>query len=151
MATLRLEIVTVEEKLFDGHVNMVVAPGSEGVMGILPHHAALLTSLTYAELVVKRTGEPDQYFAIGGGFMEVQPDQVIVLADAAERADEIDLARAEEARKRAEELLEAAKDNQVDFNRAEAALRRSMTRLKVARRRQRRGEGYHGGSDSFGE
>lgn len=143
MATLRLEIVTVERKLFDEHVNMVVAPGSEGVLGILPHHTALLTSLSYGELVVKIDGAPDQFFAIGGGFLEVQPNHVVVLADAAERADEIDLARAEAARKRAEELLEKAKDDQIDFSRAEEALRRSMARLKVARRR-RRGDGGFG-------
>lgn len=149
MATIRLEIVTVEEKLFDEDVNMVVAPGSEGVLGILPRHAALLTALTYGELVVKKDGQADQYFAIGGGFMEVQPHHVIVLADAAERAEEIDLARAEAARKRAEELLAKTKDSQVDFGRAEAALRRSITRMKVARRRQR-GEGYHGPPGSYG-
>jgi F-type H+-transporting ATPase subunit epsilon len=140
MATLRLEIVTVERKLFDDYVNMVVAPGSEGVMGILPHHTALLTSLTYGELVVKKDEYPDQHFAIGGGFMEVRPRHVVVLADAAERADEIDLARAEEARKRAEELLAQAKDSEEDFSRAQAALRRSVTRLKVARRRRSRSE-----------
>lgn len=149
MATIRLEIVTVEEKLFDEDVNMVVAPGSEGVLGILPRHAALLTALTYGELVVKKEGQPDLFFAIGGGFMEVQPHHVIVLADAAERADEIDLARAEAARKRAEELLVKAKDSQEDFGRAEAALRRSITRMKVARRRQK-GEGYHGPPGSYG-
>ena len=148
MATLRLEIVTVEEKLFDDNVNMVVAPGSEGVMGILPRHAALLTALSFGELVVKKDGEPDQFFAIGGGFMEVQPHHVIVLADAAERAEEIDLARAEEARKRAEELLAKAKEGQADFEHAEAALRRSVTRLKVARK-HRKGEGYHGPPGSF--
>ncbi len=149
MATLRLEIVTVEEKLFDEDVNMVVAPGTEGVLGILPRHAALLTALSYGELVVKQDGQPDLYFAIGGGMMEVQPNRVIVLADAAERAEQIDLARAEAARKRAEELLVKTKDSQIDFARAEAALRRSITRMKVARRRQK-GDGYHGPPGSYG-
>jgi len=141
MATLRLEIVTIEGRLFDDQVNMVVAPGSEGVMGILPHHTALLTSLAYGELVVKKDGEPNQYFAVGSGFMEVQPNSVVVLADAAERAGEIDLARAEEARKRAEETIARAKAERADFSLAEAALRRSMTRLKVGRRR-RKGDRY---------
>ena len=149
MATIRLEIVTVEEKLFDDNVNMVVAPGSEGVMGILPRHAALLTALTYGELVVKSDGKEDQFFAIGGGFMEVQPDHVIVLADAAERVEEIDIERAEAARKRAEEMLAKAKSGQADFKHAEAALRRSVTRMKVAKK-YRKGEGYHGPPGSFG-
>lgn len=143
MSTIQLEIVTVEEKIFDDQVNMVVAPGSEGVLGILPQHTALLTALTYGELQVKKDGEPDQFYAIGGGFMEVQPHKVIVLADAAERVDEIDLERAEAARKRAEERLAQAKGSQEDFANTEAALRRSMTRLKLARR-HRKGDGYRG-------
>ena len=141
MSTLHLEIVTIERKVFDDHVDMVIAPGSEGVMGILPRHTALITGLSYGELQIKRQGQEDEFFAVGGGFMEVQPDHVIVLADAAEYAEEIDIARAEEARRRAEELLAKAKEADIDFERAEAALRRSTLRLKVARRR-RRGEGY---------
>ena len=142
MSTLHLEIVTIERKVFDDHVDMVIAPGSEGVMGILPRHTSLITSLTYGELQIKRQGEEDEFFAIGGGFMEVQPDRVIVLADAAEYAEEIDVARAEEARRRAEELLARAKEEDIDFAHAEAALRRSTLRLKVARRRRKAGEGY---------
>jgi F-type H+-transporting ATPase subunit epsilon len=149
MATLHLEIVTVERKLFDDDVSMVVIPGSEGVMGILPHHTALLTSLTFGELVVKKDDEPDQFFAIGGGFAEVQPDHVIVMADSAERADEIDLSRAEDARKRAQGRLQTVKDSGADLDQAEAALRRSMTRLKVARRRRRDGQGAYGSSVSI--
>jgi F-type H+-transporting ATPase subunit epsilon len=133
MPTLYLEILTIERKVFDGDVNMVVAPGSEGMLGILPRHAPVLTSLTYGELQVKKDGEPDRYFAVGGGVMEVQPDHVIVMADSAERADEIDVERAMASRRRAEELLA---DKTVDFSRAEAALRRSDTRLKVAQRRR---------------
>lgn len=143
MPTLRLEILTIERKLFDDQVNMVIAPGSEGVLGILPRHTPLLTSLTYGELQIKREGEEDQFFAIGGGFLEVRPDHVVVLADSAEHIDEIDIARAEAARRRAEELLARAKEEAKDLSRAESALRRSITRLKVARRR-RRGEGYAG-------
>ena len=138
MPTLRLEILTIERKLFDEHVNMVIAPGSEGVLGILPRHIPLLTALNYGELQVKKDGEEDQFFAIGGGFMEVQPHHVIVLADSAERATEIDVERAEAAHQRVEELLAKAKDEPIDFSRAEAALQRSATRLKVARRRRRR-------------
>ena len=139
MLTLRLEILSIERKLFDNDVNMVIAPGSEGVLGILPRHAPLLTALTYGELQVKKEGEEDQLFAIGGGFMEVQPNHVIVMADSAERAEEIDVDRAEEARQRAEEFLTRAKtDTAVDLALAEAALRRSITRIKAAQHRRRR-------------
>ena len=139
MSTLRLEILTIERKLFDEQVNMVIAPGSEGVLGILPRHTPLLTALTYGELQIKRDNQADEFFAIGGGFMEVLPDHVIVLADAAEQADEIDEARAEAAQQRAEELLARAKEQkELDAARAEAALSRSIIRLKVARRRRRK-------------
>lgn len=135
---LKLDIVTVERLVYSQDVDMVIAPGIDGEMGILPHHAPLLTALTYGELRVKR-GEDEDSFAISGGFMEVQPDQVTVLADTAERADEIDLERAEAARRLAEESLEAMVDEKVDFAKAEAALRRSMIRIKVAQARRRRG------------
>ena len=141
MATFRLEIVTIEGKVFDEEVNMVVAPGVEGVMGILPHHAPLLTRLNFGELHIKKDGQPDQFYAVGGGVMEVQGTQVIVLADSAEHVDEIDISRAEEARQRAEERLAQASKDQLDFDRAEAALRRSANRIKLARRHRQRG-GY---------
>ncbi len=141
MSTLHLEIVTIERKVFAADVNMVVAPGSEGVMGILPHHTPLLTALSYGELQIKRDGQEDEFYAIGGGFMEVQPDHVIVMADSAEHGDEIDLARAEASRKRAEERMESGQEELVDFEKAEAALRRSALRIKVASRRRRK-DGY---------
>lgn len=135
---LRLDIVTVERLVYSEEVDMVIAPGIEGELGILPRHAPLLTALTYGELRVKRGDEEDS-FAIGGGFIEVQPDQVTVLADAAERAEEIDLERAEAARRRAEEQIEDAARTDIDFARADAALRRSLVRIKVAEARRRRG------------
>jgi F-type H+-transporting ATPase subunit epsilon len=135
---LRLDIVTVERLVYSEEVDMVIAPGIEGELGILPRHAPLLTALTYGELRVKRGDEEDS-FAIGGGFIEVQPDQVTVLADAAERADEIDLERAEAARRRAEDEIEDAARTDIDFARADAALRRSLIRIKVAEARRRRG------------
>jgi F-type H+-transporting ATPase subunit epsilon len=113
------------------------------VLGILPQHVPLLTALTFGELQVKKEGQEDQFFAIGGGFMEVQPHRVIVMADSAERATEIDLERAETARQRAEEKLVQRKDEAaaaLDAARAEAALRRSMARIKVARRRRSGGK-----------
>jgi F-type H+-transporting ATPase subunit epsilon len=118
---------------------MVVAPGIEGQLGILPHHAPLMTALTYGELVIHRPGKEDEFIAIGGGFLEVGSDHVTILADSAERADEIDEERAEAAQLRAQELMEQKQREDVDFVRAEAALRRSMLRLKVARRKRRSG------------
>jgi F-type H+-transporting ATPase subunit epsilon len=139
MSTLRLEILTIERRVFEDDVSMVIAPGSEGMLGILPQHIPLLTALTFGELQIKREGEEDQFFAISGGFMEVLPDRVIVLADSAERAAEIDLERAEAARLRAEERLSKAEAGEIeDFDQAEAALKRSAIRIKVAQRRRRR-------------
>jgi F-type H+-transporting ATPase subunit epsilon len=134
---LKLDIVTVERIVFSGEVDLVTVPGVEGEMGILPRHASLLTALTYGELRVRR-GDAVETFAIGGGFMEVLPNQVTVLADTAERAEEIDLARAQAARQRAEERLRIATQDKMDFSSAEAALRRSIVRIKVAEQRRRR-------------
>jgi F-type H+-transporting ATPase subunit epsilon len=133
MATLHLEVVTQEKRLFSGDVDMVVAPGGEGELGILPHHAPLLTTLREGVLRVKRGGG-EEYFSIGGGFMEVQPDHVIVLADVAEKAEDIDIARAEEAKRRAEQML---KDRPAgsDLDSALASLRRAQFRIAVAQKR----------------
>jgi F-type H+-transporting ATPase subunit epsilon len=136
MATTRLDIVTAEREVFSDEVDEVVAPGVEGQLGILPHHAPLMTMLLPGELLVKKGGE-EFYLAISGGFIEVRPDRVIILADAAERVEEIDIARAEEAKRRAEARL-AEREPGVDTARAEAALRRSLIRLQVAQRRRRR-------------
>jgi len=136
---LKLEIVTQERRVYSADdVEMVVAPGSEGEMGILPRHAPLITSLQEGVMRVKRAAGREEVLAIHGGFMEVLPDQVTVLADAAERAEEIDLARAEEARQRAEELMKQRREDKVDYVRAETALRRSLVRLKIAEGRRRR-------------
>lgn len=137
---LHLEIVTAERTVFSGEVDMVTVPGSGGVMGVLPRHAPVLSTLKAGELRIKR-GEEIQAFAIGGGFVDIQGERVIVLADSAERADEIDVARAELARQRAEELLRTPPPNKEDLFKLEAALRRSQVRLQVARRySQHRGE-----------
>ena len=134
---LKLEIVTMEGVVFSGDVDMVIAPGTEGELGILPHHAALMTTLTYGELRVKR-GDATDCYAIGGGFMEVLPYKVTVMADSAEKADAIDLERAEVARRRAEAGLHDRAQTDVDFTGAEAALRRSLVRIKVAETQKRR-------------
>jgi len=136
MATTRLEIVTAERVVFSEEVDAVIAPGIEGQLGVLPHHAPLMTTLMPGELLVRKGGE-EFSLAITGGFVEVRPDRIIILADAAERVEEIDVARAEEARRRAEERIKAL-TTEVDLLRAEAALRRSLMRLEVASRRKRR-------------
>jgi F-type H+-transporting ATPase subunit epsilon len=136
MAKTRLEIVTAERVVFSDDVDVVVAPGVEGQLGILPHHAPLMTMLLPGELRVKKGGE-EFSLAISGGFLEVRPDRVIVLADAAERAEEIDIARAEAAKRRAQELLRS-RPSDVDAARAEAALRRSLVRLRVVERRRKK-------------
>jgi len=135
MAGIRLDIVTAERQVFSEEVDVVVAPGIEGELAILPHHAPLMTALQPGELRVRRGGE-EFSMAVSGGFLEVRPDRVTILADAAERAEEIDIARAEEAKRRAEEEL--GRSAEVDGARAEAALRRSMVRLKVGEKRRRR-------------
>ncbi len=136
MATIRLDIVTAERVVYSEDVDIVVAPGIEGEMGILPHHAPLMTALQPGELRVRKEGE-EFSMAVSGGFLEVRPDRVIVLADAAERAEEIDLARAEEAKSRAQERL-GQRAPETDMARAEADLRRALTRLKVAEKVVRR-------------
>jgi F-type H+-transporting ATPase subunit epsilon len=142
---IRCEIVSQDRLVFEGEVDIVVAPGADGEMGILPHHTPLLTTLKPGVLRVRLQGQ-EQAFAVSGGIMEVRPDIVTVLADAAEHADEIDVARAEEARQRAEESLRAGPPPGSDaYLAAEAALRRSNLRLQVARRR-RRGPGPEGTS-----
>ncbi len=136
MANLKLEIVTAERIVYsDENVDVVIAPGVQGELGILPRHTPLLTTLQPGVLVVKKGGEEYSMF-VSGGFLEVMPDKVVVLADTAERAEEIDVARAEEARRRAEVRI-AESATTVDVARAEAALRRSLIRLKVAQRRRR--------------
>ena len=136
MATFKLEIVTPEKMIFSGEVSSLLAWGVEGQLGILPHHAPLMTMLQPGDLVIKKDGEEDA-LTLSGGFLEVRPDKVVVLADACERAEEIDVARAEEAKKRAQEAMKTARTT-VDAAAAEAALRRSLVRIKAVERRRRK-------------
>lgn len=137
MAKLDVEIVTGERVVFqESDVDMVVAPGSDGTLGILPKHAPLISTLAHGELRVKKSGR-EQSFVVFGGFIEVTPVKVIVLADTAERVEELDLSRAEEARKRAEEAIRNRGET-VEIEEALAALRRANLRLNIGRR-QRRG------------
>ena len=129
---LAVEIVTPSRILAQEQVDEVNAPGAEGYLGILPGHTALLTSLGQGELMYRK-GEQRQYLALFGGYMEVREDHVTVLADVAERATDIDRARAEAARDRAEQRLRA-RDHDMDYERARAALMRALIRLQVASR-----------------
>lgn len=134
--TIKLDIVTAEQLVFSDDVDIVVAPGIDGELAILPHHAPLMTMLQPGELRVRKGGE-ETFMAITGGFLEVRPDRVTILADAAERAEDIDAHRAEDAKQRAEARL-SGKLTETDMARAEAALRRSLIRLRVAEKRRRR-------------
>jgi F-type H+-transporting ATPase subunit epsilon len=131
---LRLELVTAERVVLEEDADMVIAPAADGQVGILPHHAPFLTTLRPGELRVRRGGA-EQELVVTGGFMEVLNGKVTILADAAERVEEIDLARAEEARRRAAEAL-ANRQAGVDTAGAELAMRRAVVRLSVARRRR---------------
>ncbi len=135
---LHVTIVTAERSILaESGVDELIVPGALGELAILPQHAALITSLDAGELRVLR-GNDEIAMVVTGGFMEVNDDRVTILADAAERAEDIDMARAEEARRRARERIER-REAAVDLDRAAAALRRSVARLRVADRRRRRG------------
>jgi len=135
--TLHVEVVTAERELYNGEANLVSAPGSEGRLGILPRHAALLTTLAPGDLRIELNGAEEPLF-ISGGFLEVSDDNVTVLADTAEHAEEIDQARAEEARRRAQERLAQAQSN-VERAELQAALERAIARLRVTELARRRG------------
>jgi len=137
--TIQVEIVTPRRELFSGEVQMITLPGIEGQMGVMGQHAPLLTTLDIGEIILHRSGEEDDYIAVTGGVVEVRPDKVIILARSAERADEIDTARAEAAMRRAEESREHRPPE--ERRPVELALRRSQVRLKVARRRRARRPG----------
>ena len=139
MSTIKLDVVTAERVVFSDEVDVVVAPGVEGQLGILPYHAPLMTMLQPGELLVRK-GEEELCIAVSGGFLEVRPDRVIVLADAAERSEEIDVSRAEEAKRRAEERLREHAPG-VDTAQVEASLRRALVRIEVVGRRRKRKPG----------
>lgn len=143
---IRCEIVSQDRLVYEGDVDIVVLPGTEGEMGILPHHAPLLSTLDFGILKVRSKGE-ELLFTVAGGVVEVQPTIVTVLADAAENVEEIDVARAEAARARAEELLEQGPPPSSEALMAvEAALRRSNLRLSAASRYRRRERSSYPGS-----
>lgn len=130
------DIVTQEKSVFSGEADAISLPGTEGRMGILPHHSPLLTTLGFGEVVVRTNGQ-EQYFAIGGGFAEVQPEKVIVLADSAEHAEEIDIERAELARQKAEQMMkEGVPEDPEKYAQIRASLLRAQIRMDVGRKRR---------------
>lgn len=134
---LRLEIVTPERRAYEDDVDMVIVPGRTGQLGILPRHTPLISSLGTGELRIKKGGT-EESLLISGGFVEVRPDKVVVMADLAEHSEEIDEQRAIEARKRAQAELEGVKDP-VDIARVRAALQTALMRERIATRRRSRG------------
>ena len=135
---MMLEIITAERQVFSDEVDMVVAPGIDGQLGILPRHAPLMTMLKPGELTVRKAGEEDLYVAVSGGFMEVLGNRVSILADACERSDEIDEERAQQAVQRAQERL-ASRSEDMELERVMASLRRAQVRVDLVRRRRLRG------------
>ena len=134
---LHLEVITPERKVYEDDVDMVVAPASEGYVGILPHHIPLFTTLGPGEFKVKKGGV-EEILAVFGGFMDVRGDRVVVLTDAAEPAEEIDADRAQQARERAQQVLAAGPASAADEQRARAELQRALVRLRVSEGRRRR-------------
>ncbi|MGZ9277210.1 MAG: F0F1 ATP synthase subunit epsilon [Candidatus Limnocylindrales bacterium] len=136
--SLTLEIVTPERLAYSDTVDAVVLPGSEGELGVLPHHAPLVSTLGVGELRIRKDGV-EESFAIVGGFLQVRPDKVVVMAETADMASEIDLEKAQEARREAERALESGFSEGVDLSIARAALQQALLRIRVAERRHREG------------
>jgi F-type H+-transporting ATPase subunit epsilon len=147
---IRCEIVSQDRLVFEGDVDIVVAPGADGEMGILPNHAPLLTTLQYGILKLRYQRREEQ-FTIAGGVMEVQPEIVTILADAAENVQEIDIARAEAAKRRIEDILKQGVPPDTDTYLAmEAALKRSTLRLEAVQKYRRRGSSTRGNETDQG-
>ncbi len=136
--TIRLEIVTPERLVYEDDVDAVTLPGSEGELGVLPHHAPLVTTLGLGELRIRKAGVED-HFAIVGGFLQVRPDRVVVMAETADMASDIDLERAQEARRQAEQAIAAGLHEPADLAAARASLQQALLRIRVAERRHHEG------------
>ena len=141
---IRLEIVTPEKLAYRDDVDAVQLPGSEGELGILPRHAPLISTLGMGELRVRK-GDVEEVFAVIGGFVQVRPDKVVVLAETADMASDIDLEKAREARLDAERALEIGLVEEADLATARAALQAALVRMRIAERRQRRDRPHHEG------
>ncbi|HET9083510.1 MAG TPA: F0F1 ATP synthase subunit epsilon [Candidatus Limnocylindrales bacterium] len=140
---LQLEIVTPERQVFSDTVDSVQVPGSEGELGVLPHHAPLVSTLGVGELRFRKDGI-EESFAIVGGFLQVRPDRVVVLAETADLASDIDLEKAQEARREAERALESGFHEGADLSAARAQLQQALLRIRVAERRYREGPRHRG-------
>ena len=141
---LLLEIVTPERLAYSDTVDAVNLPGIEGELGVLPHHAPLVSMLGVGELRIRKGGS-EESFAIVGGFLQVRPDKVVVMAETADMASEIDLEKAQQARRDAEQALESgARTDAVDLSAARAALQQALLRIRVAERRHREGPRHRG-------
>ena len=140
---IQLEIVTPEKQAYDDEVDAVVLPGIEGELGVLPHHAPLVTTLGVGELRIRKGGETET-FAIAGGFLQVRPDKVVVMAEMADMASEIDLEKAQEARREAEKALESGFEEPANLAAARAALQVALLRQRLAERRHREGPRHRG-------
>ena len=140
---LQLEIVTPERLAYSDQVDAVVLPGSEGELGVLPHHAPLVAMLGLGELRIRK-GATEESFAIVGGFLQVRPDKVVVMAETADLASEIDLEKAQEARRAAERAIETGYVEGADLSTARAALQQALLRIRVAERRHREGPRHRG-------
>lgn len=138
MAPMRLEIITAEREVYADDVDIIVAPGVEGQLGILPHHAPLMTALQPGEILIRKDGEPS-YLAVTGGFMEVIANRVTILAEACEYSEEINEERAQAAMERAQERLRT-QSSELELSEALSSVRRAQTRLNIARRRRPRGD-----------
>ncbi len=135
---LHLEIVTPERMAYSDDVDAVTLPGSEGELGVLPHHAPLVSTLGVGELLIRKGGA-EESFAIVGGFLQVLPDKVVVMAETADIASEIDLEKAQEARREAEHALEVGHHEAEDLAQARVALQAALLRIRIAERRHREG------------
>lgn len=141
--TIQLEIVTPERLAYSDTVDAVVLPGSQGELGVLPHHAPLVSTLGVGELRIRKGGL-EESFAIVGGFLQVRPDKVVVMAETADMASEIDLEKAQEARREAERALEHGYHEGADLSAARAQLQQALLRIRVAERRYREGPRHRG-------
>ncbi|XOU93873.1 MAG: F0F1 ATP synthase subunit epsilon [Candidatus Kerfeldbacteria bacterium] len=134
---LNFEIITPEKVVYSDQVDEVVLPTVQGEIGILPNHIPLVSILKPGELKIKK-GKEEEYLAVSGGFIEVRPDKVVVLADSAEKSDDIDEAKAEEARQKAEKLLTEKRTDAKEFAALSAKIEKELIRIKVVKRRRHR-------------
>lgn len=134
MNKMPVEIVTPERKVYENEVNMIIARGGDGDLGIMAGHVPVVTTLKVSQLRLK-TDKGDQVIAVSGGFLEVKPEKVTVLAEAAELPEEIDVDRATRAKERAERRLNEKGNDNLDTARAEMALQRAINRIAAAKAR----------------